>query len=77
MNAYSDLARQQRQSDMAEIGGHYISLTLLVLAANYVRHVAIFFFKRTRLGRIEGREVPQHHFDITGAVRVVGVLGSH
>ena len=39
MNAYSDLARQQRQSDMAEIGGHYISLTLLVLAANYVRHV--------------------------------------
>ena len=39
MNAYSDLARQQRQSDMAEIGGHYISLTLLVLAANYVRDV--------------------------------------
>ena len=23
MNAYSDLARQQRQSDMAEIGYHY------------------------------------------------------
>ena len=36
---FSDLARQQRQSDMAEIGHHYISLTLLVLAANYVRHV--------------------------------------
>ena len=36
---FNDLDPNPTSTDMAEIGDHYISLTLLVLAANYVRHV--------------------------------------
>ena len=47
----------------------------LIYAQPYI-YIANVFFYGTKACRIRLRTVPHHYFDITGAVRAVGVPGS-
>ena len=55
-----------------------ISFVLIKINRNekYFQHIANIFINGTKAWRIRLRTVPQHCFDITDAVRAVGVPGS-